>query len=151
MKRRNCMAASRADQVGSAVVEFGLIAIVFLMLLIGVIEMGRVLFTWNAAVEATRYGARVAVVCDMNNTEAILTRMQRILPNMNAGNLSVAYLPSGCSAASCQQVRVSLSGLNVQTYIPIVGAILPVPPFSTTLPRESLRNAIDGQANPVCQ
>lgn len=149
MKRRRSVAVPRRRQIGAAAVEFGFIAIVFLILLIGVIEMGRVLFTWNAAVEATRYGARVAVVCDLNDS-AILARMQKILPTMNAGNLSVTYLPSGCSVANCQQVRVSLSGLTVQTYIPIVGAVLPVPPFSTTLPRESLSSAIDGHANPLC-
>jgi len=53
----------RKSQRGAAAVEFALVAIVFFMLLIGIVEMGRVLFTWNAAAEATRYGARVAVVC----------------------------------------------------------------------------------------
>ena len=136
-------------QRGAAAVEFAFVAIVFFTLLIGVVEMGRVLFTWNAAAEATRYGARVAVVCDLNDT-AVLTRMQRILPNLIAENLEVEYLPEGCSISNCQQVRVSLSGLTVQTYIPLVGAVLPVPPFSTTLPRESLSSAIDGQSNPLC-
>jgi len=149
MKRHVRLVPLKHSQHGAAAVEFGLVAIVFLILLIGVVEMGRVLFTWNAAVEATRFGARVAVVCDINDS-AVLTQMQKFLPNLTAGNLSVSYLPSGCSISNCKDVRVELSGLSVQTYIPIVGAALTVPPFSTTLPRESLMSAIDGRPNPLC-
>jgi len=86
-------------QKGAAAVEFALIAMVFFILLIGVLEMGRVLFTWNAAAEATRYGARVAAVCDINDS-AILSRMQDIMPNLEAANVSVSYLPSGCNQSN---------------------------------------------------
>lgn len=133
------------SQKGAAAVEFSLIAMVFFILLIGVLEMGRVLFTWNAAAEATRYGARVAAVCNMNDG-AILDRMQDIMPNLEAGNVSVSYLPSGCNKSNCQQVRVSISNFQVTTHIPVVSAVLAVPPFTTSLPRESL----DSTNNPVC-
>lgn len=136
-------------QRGAAVVEFALVAIVFFMLLIGIIEMGRVLFTWNAMVEATRYGARVAVVCPPNDA-AILSRMRQIMPSLTAANVSVAYSPSGCSVANCQQVSVSIQNVPVTTLIPVSAAILMAPPFTTTLPRESMLNAIDGYPNPVC-
>lgn len=136
---------SENRQKGAAAVEFALIATVFFILLIGVLEMGRVLFTWNAAAEATRYGARVAAVCDLHDS-AILARMQQIMPNLAAGNVSVSYLPSGCNKSNCQQVRVALSNFQVTTHIPVVSAILTVPPFATSLPRESL----DSTNNPVC-
>ena len=132
-------------QRGAAAVEFALIAMAFFILLIGVLEMGRVLFTWNAAAEATRYGARVAAVCDINDG-AILSRMQDIMPNLESANVNVSYLPSGCTVSNCQQVRVSISNFQVTTHIPVVSAVLSVPPFTTTLPRESLSSA----GNPVC-
>ncbi|KAB2314581.1 pilus assembly protein [Betaproteobacteria bacterium SCN2] len=132
-------------QKGAAAVEFALIATVFFILLIGVLEMGRVLFTWNAAAEATRYGARVAAVCDINDS-AILSRMQDIMPNLEAANVSVSYLPSGCNQSNCQQVSVSIVNFQVTTHIPVVSAVLAVPPFTTSLPRESLESA----NNPVC-
>lgn len=151
MKRHLSLVPLKHSQHGAAAVEFGLVAIVFLILLIGVVEMGRVLFTWNAAVEATRFGARVAVVCNIDiPNEPVLAQMQKFLPNLTAGNLSVSYLPDGCSISNCKDVRVELSGLSVQTYIPIVGAALTVPPFSTTLPRESLMSDIDDRLNPLC-
>ena len=52
-------------QRGVAAVEFALIASIFFTLVFGVMEMGRMLFYMNTAAEATRLGARVAVVCDV--------------------------------------------------------------------------------------
>jgi Flp pilus assembly protein TadG len=149
MKRRPAFSHMQERQRGAAAVEFALVAIVFFMLLIGIVEMGRVLFTWNAAVEATRYGARVAVVCGLNDA-AILSRMQKIMPALTATNVSVSYSPSGCSVADCQQVSVSIENVPVTTLIPRAAMTLMVPPFTTTLPRESMLNAIDGHPNPVC-
>lgn len=141
--------ASQRRQRGAAAVEFALVAIVFFMLLIGIVEMGRVLFTWNATAEATRYGARVAVVCPKNDP-AILARMQKIMPALTAGNVVVTYTPTGCSVANCQQVSVRVQNVPVTTLIPVAAATLMVPPFTTTLPRESMLDAIDGRENPVC-
>ena len=49
---------------GTTMVEFAFVAVVFFMLLLGIMDFGRMLFIWNAAAEATRWGARLAVVCD---------------------------------------------------------------------------------------
>jgi Flp pilus assembly protein TadG len=153
---------SRKYQRGAAVVEFALVAIVFFMLLIGIVEMGRVLFTWNAMVEATRYGARVAAVCSPGNA-AILGRMQKIMPGLTADQVSVCYADnfegavdsegnciSSCSLSTCKQVSVSVKNIPVTTLIPVSAATIMVPPFTTTLPRESMLNSIDGHPNPVC-
>lgn len=139
----------RERQRGVAAVEFALVAIAFFMLLIGIVEMGRVLFTWNAAVEATRYGARVAVVCPKNDP-AILNRMQKIMPALIGENVLVTYTPDACSEANCQQVSVKIQNVPITTLIPVSAATLMVPPFTTTLPRESMLDSIDGHPNPVC-
>lgn len=133
------------NQVGAAAVEFALIAIIFFSLLFGIIEFGRVLFTWNSAVEATRYGARVAVVCDIGSGAA-LSRMQEIMPNLVAANVVVTYEPSGCTKSTCQRVTVEIQGLNMTMMIPLFNVTLPVPAFETSLLRESLTSL----SNPVC-
>ncbi|MFO7543370.1 MAG: TadE/TadG family type IV pilus assembly protein [Thiobacillus sp.] len=149
MNRRADSVLLMKRQRGAAAVEFALVAIVFFMLLIGIVEMGRVLFTWNAAVEATRYGARVAVVCGLNDA-AILSRMQKIMPSLTTANVVVSYTPGGCTVDTCQQVSVETQNVAVTTLIPISGTVLAVPPFTTTLPRESMLNSIDGHDNPMC-
>lgn len=135
-------------QSGLAAVEFSIIGSLFFILLFGIVEMARVLFTWNSAAEATRYGARIAAVCSKDDKTAVLTRMQRIIPGLTASNVVLAYLPSGCDDTNtyCQQVKVSLSSYQVTTHIPVVSAVLTVPSFTTTLPRELMKSS----GNPAC-
>lgn len=136
-------------QGGAAAVEFALIAIVFFSLLLGILEFGRVLFTYNSAVEATRYGARVAVVCDIGSA-AIVSRMQQIMPAIAAANVAVTYEPTACVQSNCERVKVKIQGLSVTPMIPVLNVTLPVPSSETSLLRESLASAIGGANNPVC-
>jgi Flp pilus assembly protein TadG len=137
-------------QRGATAVEFAIVVAIFLVMLLGMMEMGRVLYYWNAAAEATRLGARVAAVCDVDDS-AVKTRMQDILGLLPAASISVVYEPGGCDLNTCTSVTVSvLAGTSVATYIPFVPLALTLPAFSTTLPRESMRSTIDGIANPMC-
>lgn len=137
-------------QRGVAAVEFALVAALFFTLLIGIMEMGRILFYWNSAAEATRLGARIAVVCDLNDAD-IKARMQAILSILPTANIDIGYEPTGCNVNTCQSVTVSiLAGVSVATFIPYVPLALTLPPFSTTLPRESMLSTLGGLANPMC-
>jgi Flp pilus assembly protein TadG len=142
----NALRADRSRrQAGVAAVEFAIVAAVFFMILIGAMEMGRLLWTWNAAAEATRLGARMAVVCDINEP-AIVTRMRERLPALQPADVTIAYLPAGCSDATCQSVQVTLAGYTHVPIIPFVPLSIPIPSFQTTLPREFMQSA----GNPVC-
>ena len=134
-----------ANQRGIAAVEFALIASLLFTLLFGVMEMSRLLFYWNTATEATRLGARLAVVCDQKAVDTIKSKMQSVLGVLGDSNISVDYLPSGCSVDTCRSVTVSITGLTISTVIPLVPLNVTMPPFSTTLPRESMDSA-----NPDC-
>jgi Flp pilus assembly protein TadG len=136
--------ANQLKQRGVAAVEFALIASIFFTLLIGVMEMSRVLFYMNTATEVTRLGARLAVVCDVN-APMVKTRMINMLNILTATDINVDYKPSGCSSSTCESVTVSVTK-SINTFIPLVPLTLTMPPFSTTLPRESLTSA----TNPVC-
>lgn len=135
---------NRRKQQGAVAVEFALVALLLFTLLFGIMEMSRVLFYWNTATEATRLGARLAVVCS-KDAAIIKTRMSSILSILTPGNIDIAYTPSGCDINSCQSVTVSISGLNISTFVPFVPLDLNMPSFSTTLPRESMDSV-----NPDC-
>lgn len=141
----------RIRQRGVAAVEFALVAGVFFSLLIGIMEMGRVLFYWNTATEATRLGARIAVVCDVDDT-AIKTKMTSLFPIIPSDKIQVLYSPSGCTdAGSCYEVTVLVQPVPVATMIPYIPLTLTLPAFATTLPNESMDSTnADGVANPVC-
>ena len=135
---------------GATTVEFALGLIIFLMFTLGIVDFARMLFTWNAAQEATRAGARYAVVCDDTAQQAlVLARMKALLPQIST--VSVAWLPSGCTATTCEGVTVSITGLNYQWISPIASAtapLIPMPGFSTYLPREVMRK--DPNSAAIC-
>jgi Flp pilus assembly protein TadG len=140
-----------SSQRGVAAVEFALISSLFFTLLFGVMEMGRLLWTWNAAVEATRLGARLSVVCDIGDSD-IKARMISRLPALAATNISITYLnppaaPNTCTAANCKAVRVALNGYTHDTIIPFLPLSLTLPAFGTTLRKEFMNST----ANEVCQ
>ncbi len=138
---------------GATIVEFALVVALFVALVLAIVDLGRVLFLWDAAAEATRAGARIAAVCDVGSP-AVGTYMREVLldQGLSDAQVSVVYAPSGCDASSCTQVTVSLQGYNIALISPFLdyvfhfSAVPDVPPFSTTLPRESLSSA----GNPVC-
>lgn len=58
----------KSRQRGAAAVEFALVATWFFLLLLGILELGRILYVWNTVQEVTRRAARSAVVKDFGNT-----------------------------------------------------------------------------------
>lgn len=138
-------------QRGVTTVEAAIVGAVALTVLFGVIEIGRALFVWNTLAEATRRGARVAAVCPMNHLSikrvAILSRpdgpdTSPAVPGLSTANVAVEYLQDdGSTATSYSQthyVRVSITGYAYTLFIPFIMPTITAPPFSTTLPSESL-------------
>jgi Flp pilus assembly protein TadG len=146
MKTRREMARLQ-KQRGSALVEFAIACAVLVSVLIGIMEFSRILFYWNTATESARLGARVAAVCDVG-ASIIKSKMEQMLPLLSDSNIQVTYTPSGCNATNCTFVTVGYTGLTVNTMIPFVPISMTLPPFSTTLPRESLSSSTGGT---VCQ
>ena len=136
---------------GAATIEFALVLIMFLTFTLGVTDFSRLLFAWNAATEASRLGARYAVVCDdTGNKAAVLSRMQRLLPDVD--DIALDWSPAGCNSASCEGVTVTITSLRFQWLSPIAGTLPPsitLPTFSTYLPREIMRQ--DPNSVAICQ
>jgi len=150
--------AAPAPQLGATTVEFAIVAVLFFSLLLGIMDFGRMLFTWNAAAEATRWGARIAVVCDKLTPDQVRVRMRRILPELTNANIVINYYnPAGtvdnfCTMDNCKAVEVSLSGFTFDPISPFMPfGLTTLPDFRTYLLRESMEavNAA-GDQNPVC-
>ncbi len=133
---------SRHRQAGATAVEFALVLPLLLTFLLGIIDLSRMLYTWNAAHEAARAGARFAVVCDDTARSAqVLARMHAWLPQVRSAE--VRWQPAGCDPGSCTGVSVHITDLDFQWISPIAGAqaLAPwrMPEFAAYLPREVMR------------
>lgn len=135
----------RRHQRGVLAVEFALVGMIFFMLLLGIMEFGRLMFTLNAATEATRWGARLAAVCDKNDPD-IKTHMRSILSSASNAQILIQYAPDNCDASSCKTVTVSLVNASFTPLVPFMGNTIALPSFTTSLPRELMNSA----GNPVC-
>lgn len=124
-------------------VEFALVALIFFTLLLGIMEFGRWMFTLSAASEATRWGARLAVVCGSSQSQI----QQKVAVMLRSGNghLEITYSPSACTTADCM-VTVKLVDATFTPLIPFLGGSYAIPPFTTTLSREYMKST----PNTVC-
>lgn len=145
-------------QRGATMIEFALVLMIFLTFFLGLIDFARMLWTWNAANEATRWGARTAVICPQGSPK-VLDRMQQFLPQLTAANVKIDwYDPAGnlsttCNATNCGAVNVRLQSLNYQWISPIgfsLRSAIPMPSFSTYLPRESMGTDPNSGATGIC-
>ena len=78
-------------QRGAATVEFALLAIVFFMVLLGIMEFGRLMYVWNTTQEVTRHAAREAVVRDFTSQTGAIKR-ESIFQGGTSGTVN---LPAG--------------------------------------------------------
>ncbi len=89
---------SNVLQRGVAAVEFALVAIPFLLLLLGAMEFGRLLYLWNTAQEVTRNAARQAVVSNFDNASIAAIKRSAVF-RVNDG-----FLPASSEISSANVV-----------------------------------------------
>ncbi len=135
-------------QQGMTTVEFSIVGMVLFLVLFGLIEFGRLLFTWNVLDEATRRAARLAAVCPITEASQDFIRDAGafggdILPDFTADNIELSYwqqdgTTSATAIENTYYVRAEITGYQHQMLIPFFDINLNALAFETTLPAESL-------------
>lgn len=132
---------------GAVVIEFALSVTLFLAMAIAVVDIARLMYVWNAVVEAGRTAARVAVVCDRDTSTArtaVRNAARAILPALLDSNIDVTYPTNQCVGLACDPVSVRIHGFTVHSMIPFVSLDWTVPTVLTTLSKESLDSTPNG-------
>lgn len=129
---------------GATTVEFSLVAMFLFTLMFGLVDFSRWLYAINSAVEATRWGARIAAVCTPNAPGVKSHMLTRLPPGTTTANITLSY-PAGL-------VNVSLTGVPFTPVTWILPASITLPPLQTTIPTESLTTTFPagGGSNPDC-
>jgi Flp pilus assembly protein TadG len=105
---------------GQSLVEFAVILPILLMLIMGILEFGLMLNCYLSVRNASREGARAAIVgsTDIEINNLILT----ISPSLNRTDLTVAVTPSQGSRRSGDPVTVEVK-YNYRFIIPIISGV----------------------------
>jgi hypothetical protein len=135
---------------GSSIAEFAVVAGVFFMIIIGIIEFGRLFHTHNALTDATRRGARFAVLrqqdvacvknavvygethLDANCTP--VTGASPLIHGLSVSHVSVSYDAFELNKGTA---TVSITGYTFTLGIPFLHRNLAMPSYAATLTAES--------------
>jgi len=134
------MVSRRRRLLGQALVEFALVGPLFFLMVFGVIEGGRLVWTMHTLTNATREGSRYAIVHgsmsgDVATANDVKTHMLDKSAGLNSGDLTVTvtFPDGGCTDPKCP-VRVT----SAYQYSFIVGMV-----FGTgTITLDSVSEAI---------
>lgn len=139
---------------GTTMAEFTVVAGIFFMLIIGIIEFGRVFYTHNALTDAARRGARYAVLhpkdapCVKNVVVYGETHIDSatceptggalpLINGLTASHVSVLYDPVATYGLNEGTATVSITGYTFSLGVPFVGRDLNMPAYRSTLTAES--------------
>ena len=110
MQRYRFVFASRLRQQGSSMVEFALVFMIFLMMAVGVLEIGRGIWAYNTLAHAARQGARFAMIRGSQNpatADQIRTVVRNAAVGLNPSLITVTTTwPSGVARGN--EVRLAV-------------------------------------------
>ena len=144
----------RRNEAGSTMAEFAMVASVFFMVLIGIIESGRLFYTHNALTDAARRGARYAVLHKESEVACVRNMVVYGEANVDPDTCAPTGPPliSGLVPANVSVVYTGPSpnpfGMNLGTAtvtieysftinVPLFSRTITMPKYSTTLSAES--------------
>lgn len=142
-------------QRGQVLVEMALILALFLLLIFGIAEFARAMYTYNTIVQSTRAAARWAVVNVVSDGDTINKEKTRNIavygdPNSSSGDPLLPGLTTSLVDVQVQPIEVDSNGIAIskKVSVRIVGyqfnfivPIMPdiaIPSFETTLYTESM-------------
>jgi Flp pilus assembly protein TadG len=145
--RSGAQPTRRSRGRGQALVEFSIALIPFLLILMGIADLGRGIYTSNGVSQAAREIARVtsvhpcATVCTLGNsseTAAVVASQKGLIPGLGSASASITYscttvsdgTVSGTGCASGNYVKVTVS-VPFAAATPLLSMVAPTTLVST--------------------
>ena len=133
------------NERGSTLIEFTVVASVFFLMLVAIVAAGNLYYTHNALVEATRRGARYAVLHPTGSTTAVRNVViygtdspaagaTPLVYNLQTTNVTVTY--TGLNVAQ-GTVTVTIDNYTFPFVLPTTTTSVTMPPYRTTVTGES--------------
>lgn len=139
---------------GASLLEFAIAATVFLTVLFGILESGRLLWTHNALKDAVRQGTRYATVRRKDPAGKLAVQKMVVYGDPNANPATATPVASGLTINDVvvayndpdpnngiqlgDRATVSIPNYQFRFAIPLVGGTLDMPDYKTSMPGEAL-------------
>jgi Flp pilus assembly protein TadG len=92
---------------GVAAVEFAIVAPVFFLLIIGIVEIGRAMMVQQVLINASRVGARRAITLS-SSEQAVIDAVNEYTAGVGVEGVSVAVAPNPATAAAGTSITVDV-------------------------------------------
>ncbi len=143
----NTFSKTHRNERGGSLIEFTFVAAFFFVMLVGIVAAGNLYYTHNALVEATRRGARYAVLNPNGSTAAVqnvvvygtdtpVEGATSLIYNLQTTNVFVDYPGTGINVAQ-GRVTVRIENYTFPFVLPTNTTSITMPPYRTTLTGES--------------
>jgi Flp pilus assembly protein TadG len=142
----------RGNERGGSLIEFTVVALSFFMMLVGIVAAGNLYYTHNALVEATRRGARYAVLHPTGGatavqnvviygTDAPPSGATSLIYNLQPANVTVCYsgtvnCPGQAFGVAAGTITVSIQNYTFPFVLPTRTTSITMPPYRTTITGE---------------
>lgn len=139
-----CFNRFRNDERGTTLVEYAIAATIFVTSVFAVLEFGRALWVHNALTDATRRGARYAILNPKDSDSKVKNVViygdpaggtQPILPDLTDANVEISY--SSDFSVNQGTATVSITNYQFNFVLPLLPKSITMPAYSTTLTGES--------------
>jgi hypothetical protein len=110
---------------GQALVEFALVALLLVMLLVGIVDVSRLILTYTTIANAARAGTRYAIVHGSDNSSPcnVTTYIKGYL---SAASMNIAHPPLTIAAPACGSAAGTIITTTVTyTYTPLITYFFP--------------------------
>lgn len=119
--QRPCVKQSRVE-IGQAMVEFALTALIFFTIIFGVIDLGRAVFEYNLLASSAREGARMAIIPSYTDTDVVNHTVASSAGFIGSGDVTISGSRS-CNSDPCPSVTVSVQH-SFTAVTPLIGTLI---------------------------
>jgi Flp pilus assembly protein TadG len=139
---------------GASLVEFAIAATVFLTVIFGILECGRLLWTHNALKDAVRQGTRYATVRRKDAAGKLAVQKMVVYGDPNANPATATPVATGLTTNDVvveyndpdpnngiqlgDRASVSITNFKFKFAVPLVGGTINMPTYKTSMPGEAL-------------
>lgn len=103
-------------------VEYAITALIFFIIIFGVIDLGRAIFEYNLLASSAREGARMAVIQSNSDTAVINRAVDSSAGFISSGDVAISGSRT-CNAIPCPKVTVTVQH-TFTPVTPLIGTLI---------------------------